>query len=101
MDVDPFVAALEYATDRKAEVVGKPSPTFFHASVRKLGLWPEEVAMVGDDIESDVSGAMDAGLQGVLVKTGKYRAEVAERSGVGPDQVLGSIADLPEWLGIS
>lgn len=101
LDVGPFVAALEYATDRKAQVVGKPSPTFFRTAVQRLGLRPEDVAMVGDDIESDVGGAMDAGLQGILVRTGKYRAEVAERSEVRPDRVLDSIAELPDWLGIS
>ena len=29
--------------------------------------------MIGDDVESDVGGSMDAGLIGILVKTGKYR----------------------------
>ena len=30
--------------------------------------------MVGDDAIADVEGAMRAGLQGILVKTGKYKA---------------------------
>jgi len=100
LDVGPFVAALEYAADREAEVVGKPSSAFFQRAVGRLGLRPGEVAMVGDDIESDVGGAMDAGLQGILVKTGKYRAEAARRSEVRPDAVLDSIAGIPEWLGL-
>ena len=35
---------------------------------------PGRVAMVGDDVEADVMGAVAAGLEGVLVRTGKYRA---------------------------
>ena len=38
-----------------------------------LGLSPSDVVMIGDDIDSDVGGAMNAGCQGILVKTGKYR----------------------------
>ena len=32
--------------------------------------------MVGDDVEADVGGAMDAGLAGILVRTGKYREDL-------------------------
>jgi len=33
LDVGPFTAALEFATDRKAVVVGKPNPAFFMAAL--------------------------------------------------------------------
>jgi ribonucleotide monophosphatase NagD (HAD superfamily) len=51
-------------------------------------------AMIGDDLWSDVDGAQKAGLQGWLVRTGKFRPDVFERSGVRPDRVLDSIANL-------
>ncbi len=54
--------------------------------------------MVGDDVEADVDGALAAGLDGVLVRTGKYRADLVEHSGVVPTATLDSIADLPAWL---
>ena len=44
MDVGSFTAALEYACDTKAEVVGKPSATFFQAALNDMGLQPEEVS---------------------------------------------------------
>jgi ribonucleotide monophosphatase NagD (HAD superfamily) len=50
--------------------------------------------MIGDDIQHDVAGAQAAGIRGVLVKTGKYREELIARSGVVPDLVIESIADL-------
>jgi len=74
LDAGPFVRALEFAADVEALVVGKPAPAFFHAAVRSLRCAPEEVLMVGDDVEADVLGALDAGLRGCLVHTGKYRA---------------------------
>ena len=49
-------------------------------------------------IISDVGGAQKAGLKGILVKTGKYREELAQRSEISPDAVIDSVADLPALL---
>jgi HAD superfamily hydrolase (TIGR01458 family) len=98
LDAGPFVAALEYATGTEATVVGKPSPAFFAAALADLSTAPGSAAMIGDDVEADVQGALDAGLAGILVETGKYRAEHVRASGVEPTLTLPSIADLVEHL---
>jgi HAD superfamily hydrolase (TIGR01458 family) len=100
LDAGPFVAALEYATGREAEVVGKPSPAFFDLALGELGVPAERGAMVGDDVEADVGGAMEAGLAGVLVRTGKYREDLVRESGVEPTATVDSIADVPGLLSI-
>lgn len=94
LDAGPFVAALEYATGRDAIVAGKPSAGFFRAAVDGLDVDPAEVVMIGDDLWADVAGAQGAGLRGWAVATGKFRREDLERSGIVPDRILGSIADL-------
>jgi HAD superfamily hydrolase (TIGR01458 family) len=95
LDAGPFVAALEFATDKTAEVAGKPSPSFFAAALESLGGVPAaSVAMVGDDLWSDVAGAQRAGLQGWLVRTGKYQESVLKDSGIRPDRILASAAEL-------
>lgn len=73
LDAGPFVRALEYAVDCKAIVLGKPSQAFFHNAVARLGCKPSEVLMIGDDVYSDINGALKAGLKATLVRTGKYR----------------------------
>jgi ribonucleotide monophosphatase NagD (HAD superfamily) len=50
--------------------------------------------MVGDDLWSDVQGAQRAGLQGWLVRTGKYRDDTLAESGIRPDRILESVAAL-------
>jgi HAD superfamily hydrolase (TIGR01458 family) len=99
LDVGPFVAALEYATRREALVMGKPSRAFFELVVAALGVEPAQAAMVGDDVESDVGGALAAGLAGVLVRTGKYTPDAERDAGVDPTATIDSIADLPDLLG--
>jgi HAD superfamily hydrolase (TIGR01458 family) len=97
LDAGPFVAALEYATGRTARVAGKPSPGFYAAALASLG--PDGVgpaAMVGDDLWSDIEGAQRSGLLGWLVRTGKFRDEVLQQSGVRPDRILPSVAALAE-----
>lgn len=102
LDCGPFVAALEYATGKQAALCGKPSPEFFRAALGVLGDWalaePRQVLMVGDDVWGDVEGAQRSGLTTCLVRTGKFRPEVFERSGVRPDHIIASVAELPALL---
>ncbi len=98
LDAGPFVAAVEYATGKEALVVGKPVASFFELVLDDLGAQPEATAMVGDDVETDVDGAMRAGLTGILVRTGKYREDFVGESGIEPTATLDSIADLPGLL---
>jgi phospholysine phosphohistidine inorganic pyrophosphate phosphatase len=98
LDVGPFVAALEYATAREAYVVGKPARSFFDEVLRDAGADAESAAMVGDDIETDVGGALGAGLDGILVRTGKYRADAVAASGIEPTATVESIAHVPDLL---
>ena len=99
LDVGPFVAALEYASGRTAYVVGKPARGFFDEVLAGLGRNAATAVMVGDDIESDIGGALGAGLVAVLVRTGKYREERVRESGIAPTAVIDSIAGLPALLG--
>jgi HAD superfamily hydrolase (TIGR01458 family) len=98
LDAGPFVSALEYATGREADVVGKPSPAFFELALGELGVSADRAAMVGDDVEADVGGAMEAGLAGILVRTGKYREDLVKESGIEPTATVDSITDVPGLL---
>jgi HAD superfamily hydrolase (TIGR01458 family) len=94
LDAGPFVAALEYASGKRATVIGKPEKDFFRLATEDMGFELHEVAMVGDDAEADVAGAQAAGLKGIQVKTGKYRLGTQGT----PDITLESFADLPEAI---
>lgn len=98
LDLGAFAAALEYASGREATLVGKPAPDFFTAALASLRVSPEQAAVIGDDLESDVAGGQAAGMKGVLVRTGKFRPEDAERSRIRPDAALDSLAQLATLL---
>lgn len=99
LDSGGFVTALEEAAGVEATVIGKPSPSFFAAALDIVGVEADRAAMVGDDVRNDVLAAQAAGLEGILVRTGKYRPADLEDLPGEPDVVADSFADLPELLG--
>ncbi len=96
IDAGAIVAALEFATGKRAEVIGKPRKAFFKQALNQLGLEPAQVAMIGDDLEADIAGGARAGLVTIGVKTGKFREEDYQNAAVKPDVLLDSIGQLPE-----
>jgi HAD superfamily hydrolase (TIGR01450 family) len=110
LDSGAFVTGLEFATDRPATIVGKPSAAFFSQGVRDLrreagrDLARRDIAMVGDDVRTDIRAAQRAGLRGILVLSGKHGEadiEVAanERGGRRPDAVAPDLAAVVRALG--
>ncbi len=96
LDVGPFVKGLEYAVGIEPLVMGKPAQAFFHAALSLLGVEAEQTVMIGDDIQGDIGGSQQAGINGVLVRTGKFRQSDLSL-GIEPFDIIDSIADLPLW----
>ncbi|KAL4447844.1 hypothetical protein ABPG75_005063 [Micractinium tetrahymenae] len=94
----PFVLALEHATGRTAQVVGKPEASFFRLALDDLGCAPRDAVMVGDDARDDVGGAQAAGLRGILVQTGKYQPGDEASAGVQPTAMVPDFAAAVEWI---
>ncbi|MDQ3934113.1 MAG: HAD-IIA family hydrolase, partial [Actinomycetota bacterium] len=63
-----IVAALEYATERTAAVVGKPEPQLFITALDRLG--EGRTLVIGDRLDADVAAAARAGLDAALVLSG-------------------------------
>ena len=98
LDSGPYVRALELASGKQAVVLGKPSAAFFEQALLSIGASAQEALMVGDDIENDIAGAQRAGLRGILVLSGKHRADSPLLAKFHPDAILSSVAELPEYL---
>ena len=97
LDVAPFIKALEHAANCEALVLGKPSPDFYAIALNTINCAAIDTLMVGDDLIGDVLGAQEAGMQGILTRTGKFRPQDLE-AGILPDAMIDSIAELPALL---
>ncbi len=98
MDIGGFVTALEYASQQQATLIGKPSADFFNAALKDMQLPAEQVAIIGDDIDSDIGGGQNVGLTSILVETGKFRPQMLAKSPIKPDLTIPSIAQLSQYL---
>ena len=105
IDTGMYLIGMEETSGRKATAVGKPAPAGFLAAAGRLGVDPDQMYMVGDDLNNDVLAAQVVGMTGVLVRTGKFRQDTLDRwaadeYAMQPSHVIDSVADLPELLGL-
>lgn len=96
LDAGPYVSALQYATGIEPVVLGKPARGFYQSALELLNVEASHTVMIGDDIKGDIEAAQNAGLHGVLVKTGKFSPSDLE-SGIKANTVIDSIAELVDW----
>lgn len=99
LDAGPFVKALEFASGKTAIILGKPSRGFFESALADVGVRLEDAVMIGDDAESDVSGALEAGIgKAILVRTGKYMPKDESRVTPPPTSVVDDITAAVDWI---
>ncbi len=96
-------AFLEASTGRRAYYLGKPNGYMFQRARRKLsemagGGVIEQTIVIGDTMETDIRGAVEAGLMAYLVLSGSTRIEDLCEYVYQPTRVLNSVADLVEEL---
>jgi 3-hydroxyisobutyrate dehydrogenase len=88
-----ILAAVEAATGVTATVIGKPEPYIFGLARQSLKDC-QRIAVVGDNMASDITGAKRAGLEALLVLTGATTRSDLARYIAQPDWVFPSLAAL-------
>lgn len=58
------------------QIVGKPEPLLFLAGCNRLGIAPEQAVMIGDNTETDGTGARRLGMRFFLVQQGSLRSSL-------------------------
>ena len=85
VDCGSICACIEHATGRQPDIViGKPNPDMLRGIMDRYGYRPEEIAMCGDRIYTDVAMARNAGALGVLVLSGETTLDTAVNSDPQP-----------------
>ena len=99
VDCGSICKCIEHATGRRPDIVlGKPDPNMLTGVQSRYGVRPDEVAMVGDRIYTDIEMAHNAGAFGVLVLSGETTLEIADEAPRQPDLIADSIEVLGELL---
>lgn len=99
VDCGSITAALEKAGGHApSAVLGKPDPAMLQGILQRHSLGPENLAMVGDRLYTDMEMARRAGALGVLVLTGEATAAEAEKHIPRPDIIVPTLAEFGELL---
>jgi HAD superfamily hydrolase (TIGR01450 family) len=98
LSAGPIVKALEFASGKRAVLIGKPSPRMFQLALRLANEKPSRAVMVGDQIETDLIGARRAGVHTVLVLTGVENRVGLARSKIKPDAIIEDVDALAPLL---
>ncbi len=99
VDCGALCAAIEQATGRKPDmVIGKPNPGMLNVLMERRGLRPEELALCGDRIYTDVKAAQNAGAFSVLVLSGESTLETGLAANPQPDLIAENIEAFGELL---
>ena len=99
VDCGSICKCIEHATNRCPDIVlGKPDPNMLSGVQARFGVQPEEVAMVGDRIYTDIEMAHNAGAFGVLVLSGETTLAIADEAARQPDLIAQNISVLGELL---
>ncbi len=92
------LAALESVTGVKPISIGKPAPILYEQALKILGTTKETTIAIGDRLNTDILGAVNAGIRSVLVLTGVSSAEDVEQVDYQPTWILDDLAALTKAL---
>ncbi len=100
IDTGALVRMVADAAHIKPIILGKPNSDYFKLALKKIDVDTNEVIIIGDDIESDIQGAENAGIKGILVKTGKGQKKFQKNynSKIEPFLTLNSFSELRNLL---
>ncbi len=85
---------LYHVSGKRPVVIGKPSPLMITLAMKKYGVSPQETAVVGDRIYTDVKSGLNAGAVSVLVISGETTREILDASPDRPDLVLENAGEI-------
>lgn len=91
-----LLAAIAAATGKKPYIVGKPNALMMTLATRKLGVHPDDTLMIGDRMDTDIVGGMEAGMKTCLVLSGVTTAEMLNQFPYRPTYILNHVGEL-DW----
>ena len=98
LSAGPIIKALEYASGKRAVMIGKPSPRMFKLALQRAEEKPNRAVMVGDQLETDLLGAHRARVHTVLVLTGVETRQTIRGSKLRPEMIVENVDRLLDLL---
>ena len=89
-----LISPIEIATGKKAYFVGKPNPVMLRHGLKKLGCHSEEIAFIGDRMDTDIIAGIESNIDTILVMTGVTAKEDIDKFPYRPKYVFDGVGDI-------
>lgn len=89
-----LVKLVEYATQKKPIMIGKPEKIIMEMALKRSGLTKDQVVMVGDNYNTDIKAAINFCIDSLLVYSGLSTREEVSKEKIQPTHQIDS---LDEW----
>ena len=89
-----LIAPIEISTGKKAYSVGKPNPLMLRHGIKKLNCHSDEIAFIGDRMDTDIVAGIESNVDTVLVLSGVTSREDIEKFPYRPKYVFDGVGDI-------
>ena len=89
-----LIAPIEIATGKKAYFVGNPNPLMLRHGLRKLDCHSEEIAFIGDRMDTDIIAGIESNVDTVLVLSGVTSKEDIDKYPYRPKYILDNVGEI-------
>ena len=89
-----LIAPIEIATGKKAYFVGKPNPLMLRHGLNKINCHSNEIAFIGDRMDTDIIAGIESNIDTVLVLSGVTAMEDIDKFPYRPKYILNGVGDL-------
>lgn len=89
-----LIAPIELSTERKAYFVGKPNPLMLRHGIKRLGCHSDEIAFIGDRMDTDIVAGIESNVDTILVLSGVTSREDIEKFPYRPTHVFNGVGDI-------
>ncbi|MDD6215097.1 MAG: HAD-IIA family hydrolase [Firmicutes bacterium] len=89
-----LIAPIEIATGKKAYFVGKPNPLMLRHGLKKLNCHSNEIAFIGDRMDTDIIAGIESNIDTVLVLSGVTSMETIDNFPYRPKYIVNGVGDL-------
>ncbi len=96
--VGSLVASIEVATGLKAYYLGKPNPLMMTSALSKLGGLRSDTVIIGDRMDTDIIGGIEAGIETILVLSGVTVLSDLDKFPFRPSYILGGVNELGQII---
>ncbi len=89
-----LIAPIEIATGKKAYFVGKPNPLMLRHGLKKIDCHSEEIAFIGDRMDTDIIAGIESNVDTVLVLSGVTSMEDIDKFPYRPKYILNDVGNI-------